>query len=179
MSKTKTISENAKKLNPIVFGQHRSTRAHTKGLIYEWDRLVSRPQSSFDYFISRLTGLSVEIWTSGQMPSTWPILISKAVPRRKTEWEASWACVITGNLLRLSKEVSGLSACVIFSIQKSNHCSMAVRVIEVTLCARYGVFQAFKLSRMFICEVSCAHRRWFIMHLPEHEAIWSVRPSLH
>lgn len=98
---------------------------------------------------------------------------------KDTEWEASWACVITGNLLRLSKEVSGLSACVIFSIQKSKHCSMAVRVIEVTLCARYGVFQAFKLSRMFICEVSCAHRRWFIMHLPEHEAIWSVRPSLH
>lgn len=60
------------------------------------------------------------------------------VKAKDTERKAPWACVVIGNVLRLSEEVSELSACH-FSIQKLNHCSMAVRVIEATLCAHATV----------------------------------------
>lgn len=46
--------------------------------------------------------------------------------------------MVMGKVLGLSEEVSEFSACH-FSIQKLNHCSMAVRVIEVTLCAHATV----------------------------------------
>ena len=100
------------------------------------------------------------------------------VKTKDTEWEAFWACVIVGNWQRLSKEVSELSACHFFHSEVKPFLHGCENYWGHALCSCYGVFWAFKWSRIFISEVSCAKRRWFIMYLSENKAIWSIIASL-